>query len=173
MSTDRAPLFLPPGAFTFVAGGGAGVAQVAAEYPFDTVKTRVQSTALSYRGPVDCIVRTFQREGVRAFYQGVTPRLLTYGVVKSTLFSIYERAHGVCGSTALAGAMAGAVNTLVSCPVEIIKSKLQIYQRLPGKVYDGPLQRAQALIAAHVRAHNNSNVFSSRLTIVGRLLCVW
>ena len=52
---------------------------------------------------------TIHHEGASALLQGLTPRLLSYSLVKLSLFSLYERAKPHCGdSAAAAGALAGA-----------------------------------------------------------------
>lgn len=116
-----------------LAGSLSGTAQVAAEYPFDTVKVRLQSNEFAFRGPIDCLTKTLRHEGVRALYQGVAPRLLTYGLVKLSLFSIFERVKAATnGSTVMGGAVAGACNVVVSCPIDVIKSRLQVTQAVSG-----------------------------------------
>jgi hypothetical protein len=92
------------------AGALSGVAQVLAEQPFDTVKVRLQSRALAfdaYESPTTLIKHTYKREGLRAFYQGITPRLATYSAVKASLFALFERFHELTGSTVVAGGLAG------------------------------------------------------------------
>jgi len=96
-----------------LAGALSGFAQVLAEQPFDTVKVRLQSRALAFdvfQSPTTLIKDTYAREGLRAFYQGVTPRLATYSAVKASLFALFERFHENTGSTVVAGGLAGMIN---------------------------------------------------------------
>ncbi|KAI2449842.1 mitochondrial ornithine carrier protein, partial [Ophidiomyces ophidiicola] len=50
-------------------GSLAGIAGKYIEYPFDTVKVRLQSQPdgipLQYKGPIDCFRQSFKAEGVR------------------------------------------------------------------------------------------------------------
>jgi len=46
--------------------------------------------------------------------------------VKASLFGLFERLHGLWGSAALAGAAAGGLNTALSCPADVLKSRLQV-----------------------------------------------
>ena len=43
------------------------------EHPFDLTKVRLQSQVLDatarFKGPIDCLVRTFENEGVRGLYR--------------------------------------------------------------------------------------------------------
>jgi len=46
-------------------------------HPFDTVKVRLQTTQQAqFRGPLDCLVKTLQREGFAGLYKGATPPLV-------------------------------------------------------------------------------------------------
>ncbi|KAI8808868.1 mitochondrial carrier domain-containing protein [Cladochytrium replicatum] len=59
-----------------VAGGLAGVVAWLVTYPFDVVKTRLQSVQQDfnpqYRGMADCFVKTYGREGIRVFFSGMS-----------------------------------------------------------------------------------------------------
>ena len=97
-----------------MAGWFAGAVQVVAEQPFDVVKVRLQSRAISFvaePGALSLARSTFLREGAGAFLQGITPRLLTYSAVKASLFALYERLRAAgAGPPWCAGALAGALN---------------------------------------------------------------
>ncbi|KAH8056264.1 hypothetical protein JL722_7568 [Aureococcus anophagefferens] len=110
------------------AGALSGFCQVLAEQPFDTIKVRLQSRALAFDaflGPAALVRHTYAAEGTRAFFQGVTPRLATYSGVKASLFALFEAFREQTGSVALAGAAAGGLNTAISCPQDVLKSRLQ------------------------------------------------
>jgi ornithine carrier protein len=51
----------------------AGIVSKVFEHPFDLTKVRLQAQVLDatarFRGPVDCLVRTFRNEGVRGLYR--------------------------------------------------------------------------------------------------------
>ena len=133
-----------------MAGWFAGAVQVVAEQPFDVVKVRLQSRATSFvaePGALSLARSTFLREGAGAFLQGITPRLLTYSAVKASLFALYERLRAAgAGPPWCAGALAGALNTVVSCPQDVLKSQLQV--QIARGAYRGPLVTARALLAA-------------------------
>ena len=116
-----------PKATAAVAGLASGVAQVLAEHPLDTIKIRLQSRALAFdvlEGPRAVAAKALSEEGVSALFRGLVPRLLTYAPVKSTLFAQYD----YYGGTPWAGALAGGCNTLLSCPVDALKSRVQTRQ---------------------------------------------
>ena len=64
-----------------LAGGLAGVASWVVTFPFDVIKTRVQSsldTSISnpYRNTVSAIVNSYRQEGFRVFFHGLKPTLI-------------------------------------------------------------------------------------------------
>ena len=125
MPEDNAPP--KPKASAAWAGLASGVAQVLAEHPLDTIKIRLQSRALAFdvlEGPRAVASKALSEEGVSALFRGLVPRLLTYAPVKSTLFAQYD----FYGGTPWAGALAGGCNTLLSCPVDALKSRVQTRQ---------------------------------------------
>jgi solute carrier family 25 carnitine/acylcarnitine transporter 20/29 len=116
-----------PKATAAVAGLASGVAQVLAEHPLDTIKIRLQSRSLSFdvlEGPRAVAAKALSEEGVSALFRGLVPRLLTYAPVKSSLFAQYD----LYGGTPWAGALAGGCNTLLICPVDALKSRVQTRQ---------------------------------------------
>jgi len=91
----------------------------------------------------NCIKLTYESEGLRGFYRGVGPPLITISIVKSISFSIYNRSknmidryfdpkslYGLTVSSSVAGAVSGYVSAIISCPLELIKMQRQIEQLL-------------------------------------------
>jgi hypothetical protein len=68
-------------------------------------------------------------EGAKALLQGLVPRLATCGIVKLSLFTLYEKLDHITNNPALAGSCAGICNTLVSCPPDVVKCRLQMQDR--------------------------------------------
>lgn len=73
-----------------VCGSVAGVVGKYIEYPFDTVKVRLQSQPdnlpLRYTGPLDCFKKSIQRDGFIGIYRGISAPLVGAAVETSTLF---------------------------------------------------------------------------------------
>ena len=133
---------------TALSGGLSGLAQVSTEAPFDTIKVRLQSLGrYDLRGPLIVARDTLAKEGVSAFFQGVTPRLLSYSIVKFSLFSLFEQFRVITGSPATAGALAGAFNSVLSCPQDLLKSQLQM--QVVTSSYRGPVATARELVRRH------------------------
>ena len=105
---------------------GRPVAAVAVLPTQVRLQTRLAAFTAVGGGPLAMLRHTLRAEGAGALYQGLSPRLLTNGLVKLSLFSLYERWLPLCGgSPMLAGGLAGACNSLLSCPQDVLKSKLQ------------------------------------------------
>merc|ERR1719378_1507735 len=57
-------------------GAIAGAASVFGNTPIDVIKTRMQGLeAHLYKGTIDCVVKTWKEEGIKAFYKGTIPRM--------------------------------------------------------------------------------------------------
>jgi hypothetical protein len=58
----------------------AGMTAKVFEHPFDLTKVRLQSQVLDatarFKGPVDCLVQTWSKEGLRGLYRVRRPPLL-------------------------------------------------------------------------------------------------
>lgn len=137
-------------------GSIAGILGKYIEYPFDTVKVRLQAQssapgAVKLRGPVDAFVTAFRSsEGpVRSLYRGVSAPLFGAAVEISSLFFSYriaqnfivsmtpslerKRRNSTNGKVELpflalltSGAASGAFTSLLLTPIELIKCKMQV-----------------------------------------------
>lgn len=77
-----------------IAGGMAGVVTVYATMPFDNIKTKMQSLegGVAYRGSSHCIQEIVGRDGLKALWTGISPRLIRLTVTVMLAFSINEQA---------------------------------------------------------------------------------
>jgi len=71
-------------------GSIAGIVGKFIEYPFDTVKVRLQSQPdglpPQYKGPVDCFRQSWRADGIPGLYRGITAPLVGAAVETSSLF---------------------------------------------------------------------------------------
>ncbi|KAK3669485.1 mitochondrial ornithine carrier protein [Recurvomyces mirabilis] len=125
-----------------------GIVSKVVEYPFDTIKVRLQSMPdhlpLQYEGPLDCIRQTFAKEGLRGFYRGISAPLAGAAAENASLFWSYEvakdfiRGSGVVaaqsdasaddlplGAKVTAGMVSGAVTSIILTPIELVKCRMQ------------------------------------------------
>jgi hypothetical protein len=80
-----------------VMGCMASAAAVCIMIPMDTIKTRLvtQMSAQAmigtpYKGIVDCAIRVAKEEGIRTFYSGLPPRLVSVVPMIGIQFGVYE-----------------------------------------------------------------------------------
>ncbi|KAI8851937.1 putative mitochondrial ornithine carrier protein AmcA/Ort1 [Chytridium lagenaria] len=134
-----------------VFGSIAGIAGKLVEYPFDTIKVRLQTQPLealegsgaTFSGPLDCFLRTVRNEGFRGLYTGLSAPLVGSMIENSGLFFAYNQVQSVVrvvtsSSTndasapltipqlCLSGFLSGAIVSFVLTPVELVKCKLQV-----------------------------------------------
>ena len=138
-----------------VYGSSAGVLGKFIEYPFDTVKVRLQSQSSlpghsRLAGPLDAFLAAFRSpEGpVHSLYRGISAPLVGAAIETSSLFFSYRVAQDlvVAESPALrkqkeeadgklqlpfqhlllCGAASGAFTSLALTPIELIKCKMQV-----------------------------------------------
>lgn len=121
----------------------AGIAGKFIEYPFDTVKVRLQSQPdtlpLRYTGPLDCFQQSFRAEGIRGLYRGISAPLAGAAVETGSLFFSYRLTQEILQATVfpasstlpfsallICGATSGAFTSLLLTPIELIKCKMQV-----------------------------------------------
>ena len=75
-------------------GGLAGEALWLASYPFDVVKSKMQSDGFGkerkYASMRDCFGQTYAKEGARGFWKGIAPTLLRAMPVSAGTFAVVE-----------------------------------------------------------------------------------
>jgi len=138
MSSDK-PL---PFIYQFAAGAVAGVSEILVMYPLDVVKTRVQlqtgkgTGADSYNGMLDCFRKIIKNEGFSRLYRGISAPILMEAPKRATKFAandawgkFYRDTFGVPkmnqSLSILTGATAGATESFVVVPFELVKIRLQ------------------------------------------------
>jgi solute carrier family 25 carnitine/acylcarnitine transporter 20/29 len=118
-----------------ISGSFAGLVVCLTGHPFDSMKVRMQSMAgkTSFNG---MLMNTLRREGIRGFYKGMGPPLMTVPFINSIIFASYEfckRGLGVendndftLAQSIYCGMFSGLVNSVFLSPIELVKCRLQI-----------------------------------------------
>jgi len=132
-----------------VAGCFGGVAQCLTGHPLDTIKVRLQTqsqTNPQYKGMVDCFNITVKQDGFAGLYRGVQSPLIGLSFFNAVQFMAYGRIKSAIKSFdedktsdltvlqyTLAGGLVGFVISFIECPIDFLKSQLQV----PGSQYKG------------------------------------
>ncbi|CAK7204433.1 mitochondrial ornithine carrier protein [Sporothrix eucalyptigena] len=125
-------------------GSLAGIVGKYIEYPFDTVKVRLQSQPdhlpLRYAGPLDCFRQSIRADGLLGMYRGISAPLVGAALETSSLF-LFERLGrqtlvwtGLYGPDEklslpalwFTGAFSGVFTSFILTPVELVKCKIQV-----------------------------------------------
>ncbi|KAG5294883.1 mitochondrial 2-oxodicarboxylate [Histoplasma ohiense] len=131
-----------PFVYQFAAGAVAGISEILVMYPLDVVKTRVQlqegagAGEEAYKGMVDCFRKIIKNEGFSRLYRGITAPILMEAPKRATKFaandswgSFYRNLFGMEKTNqplaVLTGATAGATESFVVVPFELVKIRLQ------------------------------------------------
>ncbi|KAI9313397.1 mitochondrial carrier domain-containing protein, partial [Dichotomocladium elegans] len=158
---------------TVLAASCAAITSVLSGFPFDSVKTRMQTH--HYNSILDCVKITYREEGARGFFRGMIPPLVTVSAIKSVAFSVYEGSKhrfrqypGLDGKSlgslallaSLSGATSGAFIAVLSCPLELVKIQRQLEQMMAKETAAG--------IAGAPPAATSSNSWTAARQIVRR-----
>ncbi|KAI0746934.1 mitochondrial carrier [Daedaleopsis nitida] len=137
-------------------GSAAGILSKVFEHPFDLTKVRLQSQVLDaqarFSGPLDCLLQTWRKEGVRGLYRGLPAPIVGAMAENATLFWSYTEIQNAMrwtsgmplsqqltlGQLASAGAGAGAITSFVLTPIELVKCKMQVQMLMTPVVTLGP-----------------------------------
>ncbi|KAI0689574.1 mitochondrial carrier [Cytidiella melzeri] len=129
-------------------GSIAGMTAKVFEHPFDLTKVRLQSQVLDatarFSGPVDCLVQTWRKEGVRGLYRGLPAPIVGAMAENASLFLSYNELQNVMrwyngqprakelslGQLAVAAAGAGTITSFFLTPIELVKCKMQVQMLL-------------------------------------------
>ncbi len=121
---------------SFAAGAIAGVSEVLTMYPLDVVKTRSQLFVGKSMGTIAAFKDIVKQEGVSRLYRGIVPPIFMETPKRATKFAandmwgqLYRKLFRVEKNnqslSILSGASAGATESLVIVPFELIKIRLQ------------------------------------------------
>ena len=151
---------------TVLAAAAAGTCGVVIGYPFDFVKTRMQTHGFTSMGEV--VRTTLQHEGARGFFRGMIPPLFTVSFVKAVSFHTFETTKAslterrvaaggqgdALADVAASGFVAGTTIAVVSGPLELVKIQMQLgalMRRLDpaAPVFNGSVACARYIVKRH------------------------
>lgn len=120
--------FMDPKELVF--GACSGMVGKLIEYPFDTVKVRLQTLDMSL---IQIFKKTADEGIIHGFYQGIRAPLIGACMENAILFTSYNATIGFFGGSdpnlalkCASGGFAGFMAAFVLTPVELIKCQLQV-----------------------------------------------
>mmetsp|Transcript_28285 Transcript_28285/g.68825 ORF Transcript_28285/g.68825 Transcript_28285/m.68825 type:complete len:329 (+) Transcript_28285:14-1000(+) len=137
---------LPP-AYSFLAGGMAGMSATACTYPLDFARGRIsgklgkQGGEKEYKGIVSTIMLTVRDEGFRAVYKGVTPTLMgampyegikfgTVGLLEKLFPSSQDKDRNDAATKSIRkmmyGGLGGVSAGIITYPNDTVRRMLQV-----------------------------------------------
>lgn len=122
-----------------VSGTISGIAGCIVGHPFDTLKVRLQTQpthAPIYNGLIDCFIKTLKWEGIGGLYKGVGSPIVGQMFFRATLFTSYYQMQSLLAEKEgqrlsktgyfIAGGLTGSIAAFVECPIDLLKTKMQI-----------------------------------------------
>ncbi|KAF6154552.1 hypothetical protein GIB67_027825 [Kingdonia uniflora] len=152
------------------AGTVGGAAQLMVGHPFDTIKVKLQSQPAplpgqppKFSGAMNAVKQTIAVEGVGGLYKGMGAPLATVAGLNAVLFTVRGQMEALLRSEpgtpltisqqVLCGAGAGVAVSILACPTELIKCRLQAQSALAdlssaggGVKYGGPMDVARHVL---------------------------
>ncbi|CAM9750070.1 unnamed protein product [Pylaiella littoralis] len=128
----------------FAAGTVGGLVECIAAYPLDTVKTRMQTAQVgSSGGALRCFTSAVRDDGALSLYRGVSSRLVASMIAASVMFGANgtlrevfaaDSRQPLSGRFLLAAAGTGVLEAIAYCPLELVKTRMQVLRGSPTGV---------------------------------------
>ncbi|KAK5650376.1 hypothetical protein RI129_001405 [Pyrocoelia pectoralis] len=125
--------FKQPAWIPLVAGATARFFSVVSVSPLELIRTKMQSTKLSYVEIGDALKLVLKTDGIKGLWKGVTPTLLRDVPFSAIYWSQYEALKRWYGPgvpsfwfSFMAGAFSGGVASIITLPFDVIKTHQQI-----------------------------------------------
>ncbi|CAJ2661254.1 unnamed protein product [Trifolium pratense] len=124
----------------FVAGGFGGTAGIITSYPFDTLRVMQQQSGNA--SAIGILKNLLAKDGPTALYRGMAVPLASVGFQNAMIFQSYTIFTRICSpsnssngppsltNVALGGLGAGALQSILICPVELVKIRMQLQKNI-------------------------------------------
>lgn len=133
--------------------------------PIDIVVQRMQMKDSPYKSAQDAVQTIWRKEGLRGFYRGFGATVMTYGTMSAVWWMCYENTKELLykhdpralytatidpsepnrPAQIIAGLLAGAAMTVVSNPLDLVKTRIQTQLSEEGK-YRNMLQGLRTVV---------------------------
>ncbi|KAJ3571324.1 hypothetical protein NP233_g3824 [Leucocoprinus birnbaumii] len=131
---------------SIITGCSAGATESVVVVPFELVKIKLQDKRLAsqYNGPMDVVRQVIRKEGLLGLYAGMEStfwrHLYWNGGYFGTIFTVKkylpkaDTAQEQLLNNFVSGALGGFVGTVLNTPFDVVKSRIQGAERVPGVV---------------------------------------
>ncbi|KAJ3294122.1 hypothetical protein HK104_003901 [Borealophlyctis nickersoniae] len=170
----------------FLFGSVSGFAGKLVEFPFDTIKVRLQTQPISadgvlvFQGPWQCFKHAVSTQGFMSLYKGLSAPLVGAMIENSALFVAYNHIQKLIKTytakdpskdeplslpqLALAGFLSGAVVSFVLTPVELVKCKLQVQDlNMPVTAHSPPYRGPISIISHTLREYGFRGMYRGHM----------
>ncbi|EDQ85660.1 uncharacterized protein MONBRDRAFT_34188 [Monosiga brevicollis MX1] len=139
---------------SLVAGGAAGVVEIAMMYPTDVAKTRAQLNTARNTSMWSTLAQIARTDGPTGLYRGVLSPIVAEAPKRATKFAANDffkplltlEDGSLPGHRAgMAGALAGSVEAFVNCPFETVKVRMQAKES--RQMYQSTMDCSRQLLA--------------------------
>ncbi|XP_010914395.1 uncharacterized protein [Elaeis guineensis] len=123
-------------------GAFSGAIATALTNPTEVLKVRLQMNSNTRRGPIREMHKIMSEEGIRALWKGVGPAMARAGSLTASQMATYDESkQALLKWTPLeegfhlhliSSCIAGTVGTLVTAPIDMIKTRLMLQQEPTG-----------------------------------------
>ncbi|PRP80668.1 mitochondrial substrate carrier family protein, partial [Planoprotostelium fungivorum] len=129
-----------------ISGAWADICGSLVWVPMDVVKQRLQiqqNKEAKYRGSWHALKTIIREEGPLGLYRGFLPAIATFGPFVAIYFTVYEQLKRAAKditnskdvrdipfwSQLISGAAAGAFSAAITCPMDVIKTRVQVSKK--------------------------------------------
>nr|CAI5867797.1 unnamed protein product [Callosobruchus analis] len=114
---------------------------------------------MNYKHGYECLRQTAKHEGIRGLYAGTVPALIAntlefsilffaYGGVKKIMKNLLGIPYGQSMDSihyATAGSIAAVFSSIVTCPTDVVKTRLQVQMEIAKHAYAGKKEIASMM----------------------------
>jgi solute carrier family 25 carnitine/acylcarnitine transporter 20/29 len=112
--------------YNYKSGFIAGITRAIISQPFDTIKTKMQTS--NYKNSINCLKITIKNDGFMFLYKGIAFPLIGNSFILGIQFYTYNSLNNF--SSLISGGVAGLMSSFISNPVELVRIKMQMSNKL-------------------------------------------
>ena len=134
-----------------IAGGIGGIAGIIVGHPFDSIKVRYQMAATT--------ALEVQQLAISSLFRGIGAPITTAALVNASIFMTYGESSRVFDryvndnngllKQIFCGSFTGIVSSIILCPTELVKIKMQTQNNEAKTAYRSSFHAARSILANH------------------------